>query len=264
MELDPSKLRASCITNAPNAPEAPPVTRTLRQPRASNKLHELQNSFGIVGRKWILPVWRLSVDCCDGCGGEAGMRPRKFMVALHLEKEKRRESSDDKQHHDDHHRGRLKRHTQCPDHRKTDMHFSPNAAYYIAFGPHGPRALPPPGEQKKVFAYTAAGVLLSFVIFATMRSFAKPAPSTMTKEWQEATNEFLKVRLSAAVCEKTDQLTTHKQNRPRSPTPSPVSPPRATTARATFSLPLPTHKFPTFPFVLRGRIFPRSLGYRPC
>lgn len=27
-----------------------------------------------------------------------------------------------------------------------------------------------------------------------MRSFAKPAPHTMTKEWQEATNEYLKVR----------------------------------------------------------------------
>ncbi|KAK3392616.1 cytochrome c oxidase subunit IV family [Sordaria brevicollis] len=70
------------------------------------------------------------------------------------------------------------------------------AAYYIAFGNHGPRALPPPGENKKVFAYTAAGVLLSFVIFATMRSFAKPAPPTMTKEWQEATNEFLKAQKS--------------------------------------------------------------------
>ena len=94
------------------------------------------------------------------------------------------------------------------------MHFSPNAAYYIAFGPHGPRAAPPPGEQKKVFAYTAAGVLLSFVIFATMRSFAKPPPSTMTKEWQEATNEFLKVRLSAALCGETDQLTHLNQTGP--------------------------------------------------
>ncbi|EAA34212.1 cytochrome-c oxidase chain V precursor [Neurospora crassa] len=70
------------------------------------------------------------------------------------------------------------------------------AAYYIAFGPHGPRALPPPGEQKKVLAYTVAGVFLSFVIFATMRAFAKPPPATMTKEWQEATNEFLKAQKS--------------------------------------------------------------------
>ena len=68
------------------------------------------------------------------------------------------------------------------------------AAYWIAFGPHGPRALPPPGEGKKVAAYTAAGVLFSFIIFVTVRSFANPAPRTMTKEWQEATNEYLKER----------------------------------------------------------------------
>lgn len=30
-----------------------------------------------------------------------------------------------------------------------------------------------------------------------MRAFAKPAPRTMTKEWQEATNEFLKVGIPA-------------------------------------------------------------------
>ncbi|KAG7285071.1 Cytochrome c oxidase polypeptide 5, mitochondrial [Staphylotrichum longicolle] len=66
------------------------------------------------------------------------------------------------------------------------------AAYWIAFGPHGPRSLPPPGENKKVILYTAIGVFASFVIFATMRSFARPPPATMTKEYQEATNEFLK------------------------------------------------------------------------
>lgn len=44
-----------------------------------------------------------------------------------------------------------------------------------------------------------------------MRSFAKPAPSTMTKEWQEATNEFLKVRLPASPYRKTDQLTQSTQ-----------------------------------------------------
>ncbi|KAK3900519.1 cytochrome c oxidase polypeptide 5, mitochondrial [Staphylotrichum tortipilum] len=66
------------------------------------------------------------------------------------------------------------------------------AAYWIAFGPHGPRSLPPPGETKKVILYTAMGVGLSFVIFAGMRAFAKPPPSTMTQEYQEATNEFLR------------------------------------------------------------------------
>jgi hypothetical protein len=66
-------------------------------------------------------------------------------------------------------------------------------AYWIAFGPHGPRSLPPPGENKKVALYTLIGLGVSLTLFATMRSFAKPGPSTMNKEWQEASNEFLKV-----------------------------------------------------------------------
>jgi hypothetical protein len=45
-----------------------------------------------------------------------------------------------------------------------------------------------------VAAYTAIGVGVSFVIFATIRSFAKSAPESMNKEYQEATNEYLKVR----------------------------------------------------------------------
>ncbi|KAI5854538.1 cytochrome c oxidase polypeptide V [Durotheca rogersii] len=66
------------------------------------------------------------------------------------------------------------------------------AAYWIAFGPHGPRAMPPADEGRKVAIYTAVGMLVSFALFATIRSFAGPAPSTMTREWQEASNEFLK------------------------------------------------------------------------
>lgn len=66
------------------------------------------------------------------------------------------------------------------------------AAYWIAFGPHGPRATPPPDEGRKVALYTAIGVFTSFVIFASMRAFAGPAPSTMSREWQEASNEYLK------------------------------------------------------------------------
>ncbi|KAI1328041.1 cytochrome c oxidase subunit IV family [Xylariaceae sp. FL0255] len=66
------------------------------------------------------------------------------------------------------------------------------AAYWIAFGAHGPRAQPPPDENRKVALYTAVGVLVSLAIFATMRAFAGPAPATMTKEYQEATNEYVK------------------------------------------------------------------------
>ncbi|KAI1851654.1 hypothetical protein JX265_010737 [Neoarthrinium moseri] len=68
------------------------------------------------------------------------------------------------------------------------------AAYWIAFGAHGPRAASPPDEGRKVALYTFIGVATSFVIFATMRMFAKPPPSTMTKEYQEASNEFVKAQ----------------------------------------------------------------------
>jgi hypothetical protein len=67
-------------------------------------------------------------------------------------------------------------------------------AYWIAFGEHGPRALPPADEGKKVFFYTLMGVGASLVLFAGIRMMGKPAPSTMTREWQEASNEYLKVR----------------------------------------------------------------------
>lgn len=69
------------------------------------------------------------------------------------------------------------------------------AAYWVAFGPHGPRALPPPGEGLKVFSYTMIGVVVAGLIFGTTRMFAREGPSTMNKEWQEATNEYMKVSL---------------------------------------------------------------------
>ncbi|KAI7375483.1 hypothetical protein KC328_g15415, partial [Hortaea werneckii] len=65
-------------------------------------------------------------------------------------------------------------------------------AYWVAFGPHGPRALPPPGENWKVFRLTMYGVLASLAIFLATRSFARGPPRTMTKEYQEATNEYMK------------------------------------------------------------------------
>lgn len=37
------------------------------------------------------------------------------------------------------------------------------------------------------------GIGVSFVIFVAIRAFAGPGPSTMNKEWEEATNEYLKV-----------------------------------------------------------------------
>ncbi|MCJ1234279.1 Cytochrome c oxidase subunit 5A [Varicellaria rhodocarpa] len=66
------------------------------------------------------------------------------------------------------------------------------AAYWIAFGPHGPRALPPKGEGLKIFNYTMIGVAVSFALFLAIRSLSGPPPGTMTKEYQEMTNEYLR------------------------------------------------------------------------
>jgi hypothetical protein len=76
------------------------------------------------------------------------------------------------------------------------MYSSRSIAYYIAFGAHGPRALPPPGEGWKVAGYTAIAVGVSFVLFVGIRMMAKGPPGTMNKEYQEATNEYLKVCFS--------------------------------------------------------------------
>lgn len=66
-------------------------------------------------------------------------------------------------------------------------------AYWIAFGPHGPRALPPPDENWKVFRGTMIGIAVSVVIFFAIRAFARGDPKTMTEQYQKMTNEYLKV-----------------------------------------------------------------------
>jgi hypothetical protein len=74
-----------------------------------------------------------------------------------------------------------------------------SAAYYIAFGPHGPRRPPPPGEGRQVFFISAGCIAAAFTLFAFTRMFANPVrPRTMTKEWQEASEEYLKVRYQNA------------------------------------------------------------------
>ena len=63
-------------------------------------------------------------------------------------------------------------------------------AYYIAFGPHGPRRPPPPDEGRNVFLLSSGVIFAAFAIFAFTRMFASPIrPRTMTKEWQEASEE---------------------------------------------------------------------------
>ncbi|KAL8834654.1 MAG: hypothetical protein Q9170_003656 [Blastenia crenularia] len=89
------------------------------------------------------------------------------------------------------------------DRMKTDWHEmtlqEKKAAYWIAFGPHGPRAVPPPGEGKQIFWYTMLGVGISAVLFVIIRSFARPAPKTMNSQYQAMTNEYLKNQKTEAI-----------------------------------------------------------------
>jgi len=67
------------------------------------------------------------------------------------------------------------------------------AAYYVAFGPHGPRAdINPPGTALRTIAYVLAAVAVSGVISLTIRQYANGPPHTMSKEWQEKSNEIAK------------------------------------------------------------------------
>ncbi|KAF2640896.1 COX4-domain-containing protein [Massarina eburnea CBS 473.64] len=67
------------------------------------------------------------------------------------------------------------------------------AAYFIAFGPHGPRRPPPPDEGRRVFFLSASVIAAAVIVFSITRLFANPVrPRTMTKEWQEATEEYMR------------------------------------------------------------------------
>jgi len=67
------------------------------------------------------------------------------------------------------------------------------AAYYVAFGPHGPRTpVNPPGSIFKTILGTFAVIGVAGLMFYGLRTLASPPPKTLTKEWQEASNERAK------------------------------------------------------------------------
>ncbi|KAF9150399.1 Cytochrome c oxidase subunit 5A [Linnemannia schmuckeri] len=65
------------------------------------------------------------------------------------------------------------------------------AAYWVAFGPHGARTpLTGPGHAVKVVAGASAVLGVSGALFLWIRSKGNERPATLTKEWQEASNEY--------------------------------------------------------------------------
>ncbi|TFK62365.1 cytochrome c oxidase subunit IV [Pluteus cervinus] len=64
------------------------------------------------------------------------------------------------------------------------------AAYYVAFGPHGPRApTSAPGDGMKILLGTLALVGVAGLLSMSIHGLAAPPPKTLTKEWEEAANE---------------------------------------------------------------------------
>ena len=67
------------------------------------------------------------------------------------------------------------------------------AAYYVAFGPHGPRTpTSKPGDLMKILVGTSALVGVGATLYLTFKSLAPPAPRTINKEWEEASTERAK------------------------------------------------------------------------
>ncbi|PWN35098.1 cytochrome c oxidase subunit IV [Meira miltonrushii] len=64
------------------------------------------------------------------------------------------------------------------------------AAYFISFGPHGPRkAITQPGQAMRTMVGVSAIVGATVAVFFGIRHFAAPPPKTMTKEYQDAMTE---------------------------------------------------------------------------
>jgi len=67
------------------------------------------------------------------------------------------------------------------------------AAYYVAFGPHGPRSpVNPPGTAVKILTGVTALIGTAGLLYVGFRSIAPPPPKTISKEWEDATNERAK------------------------------------------------------------------------
>ncbi|SPO30166.1 probable cytochrome-c oxidase chain V precursor [Ustilago trichophora] len=65
------------------------------------------------------------------------------------------------------------------------------AAYFVSFGPHGPRKpITASGQGAKTFAGVVAALGVTTGVYYLMRSNGGAPVKTMTKEWQEASNEI--------------------------------------------------------------------------
>ncbi|CAN6658672.1 cytochrome c oxidase subunit 5A, mitochondrial [Trichomonascus vanleenenianus] len=67
------------------------------------------------------------------------------------------------------------------------------AAWYISYGPWGPRRpIHAPGSGKKIALGIVGIIIAAAGVFGFARLVSAGMPHTMSKEWQEASNEILK------------------------------------------------------------------------
>ncbi len=67
------------------------------------------------------------------------------------------------------------------------------AAWYISYGAWGPRTpIHKPGDVKFIILGTLAGLAAALALFASVRTFGGEEPKTLSREWQEETNKYLK------------------------------------------------------------------------
>ncbi|ORZ21261.1 cytochrome c oxidase subunit IV [Absidia repens] len=71
------------------------------------------------------------------------------------------------------------------------------ACYYVAFGAHGPREpIHKEGNTARVFGGVGAVLTMSYILLYLARTNGQETPPTVTKEWEEHTNEYLKSQKS--------------------------------------------------------------------
>ncbi|CAO1622373.1 unnamed protein product [Parajaminaea phylloscopi] len=64
------------------------------------------------------------------------------------------------------------------------------AAYFVSFGPHGPRKpVTQPGQAVRTLAAVSFLIGATGVVFYAMRQYGGAPVKTMTKEWQEQSNQ---------------------------------------------------------------------------
>ncbi|KAL6453219.1 COX5A Cytochrome c oxidase subunit 5A [Candida maltosa Xu316] len=67
------------------------------------------------------------------------------------------------------------------------------AAYYISFGEWGPRSpLYQPGDKAQIWTIVGGAVALSIVLFAALQYFGPKPPASMSRDWQDKSDEYLK------------------------------------------------------------------------